>query len=77
MDGVLRSIKRRIFIPREGQELSVATQDNRLESVDDIDLERVVIDREYRRRVIAFLNRVDVRPGDPERVESTDPSPST
>ncbi len=55
----------------------MATQDNRLESVDEIDLERVVIDREYRRRVIAFLNRVDVRPGDPERVESTDPSPST
>ncbi len=55
----------------------MARQDNRLESVDDIDLERVVIDRGYRRRVIAFLNRVDAAPDDPERVEAPEPSPST
>ncbi len=55
----------------------MATQDNRLESVDDIDLERVVIDRVYRRRVIDFLNRVDAAPGDGERVESPEPNPST
>ena len=55
----------------------MATQDTRLESVDDIDLERVVNDGVYRRRVIAFLNRGDAAPGAPERVESPEPSPST
>ena len=34
--------------------------ENKLKSVDDIDLERVVVDRRYRQRVIAFLNDEEV-----------------
>lgn len=34
----------------------VVVDEDKLEGVEDIDLERVVADRRYRRRVIAFLN---------------------
>lgn len=54
----------------------MATQDNSLESVDDIDLERVVNDGVYRRRVIALLNRVDAAPADGDSTETPDPGPS-
>ena len=54
----------------------MATQDNSLKSVDDIDLERVVNDRAYRRRVIALLNRVETTPADGDSTETPDPGPS-
>ena len=38
-------------------------------SVDDIDLDRVVIDADYRRQVIEFLNGNDHRRGSDDPVE--------
>ncbi len=35
------------------------TEQRRLEHAEDIDLERVVVDSHYRRRVIAFLNGLE------------------
>lgn len=75
--GFYAQLKEEIYSARGPRGRPVARQDNRLETVDDIDLERVVIDRGYRRRVIAFLNRVDAAPDDPERVEAPEPSRST
>ena len=37
----------------------VLAEEYRLECVEDIDLERVVVDGEYRRRVIEFLNALE------------------
>jgi len=51
--------------------------ESKLENIDDIDLERVVVDRLYRRRVIAFLNGVEGAQADSGRRESTDQSPSS
>jgi hypothetical protein len=52
--------------------------ENKLESIDDIDLERVVVDRRYRRRVIAFLNGVEPAQADPAFPEAPpDQSPSS
>ncbi len=55
----------------------VVVNEDKLESVEDIDLERVVADRRYRRRVIAFLNGEEVAQAGSAVPETANRSPSS